>query len=306
MAGAGYGGQAVVEGVMVRGPHSMGIACRRLDGAIVCHAEQLGSVHSGRAARVPLVRGVLALGETLVLGMRALKFSSAVAMARGDEQPRFPEGVFWGSLAIALGFVAAFFFATPSLIASLLGRLGAGHGLIAVAEGVVRLGLFTGYIAAVGLLPGIRRVFQYHGAEHMTIHASEAGAPLDVAGVRPFSTAHRRCGTSFLFVVVMTAFVSFLAFDVLAAPTLVERLLSRVVLIPAVAAVAYELLRLGARCGERSPLSLLFLPNLALQRLTTRVPDDSQIEVALAAYTAAVAAAEPAPEPAAALVSAAV
>ncbi len=169
----------------------------------------------------------------------------------------------------------------------------------------MRLALFVGYIAVVGLLPGIRRVFQYHGAEHMTIHASEASASLDVAGVRPFSTAHRRCGTSFLFVVVMTAFVAFLIFDILAVPTLAERLLSRVVLIPAIAAVAYELLRLGARHGERGPLRLLFLPNLALQKLTTRVPDDSQIEVALAAYTAAVAAGEAATESAPLLVSAA-
>lgn len=290
-----YGGQAVLEGVMIRGPKSLAVACRRPNGRIALHSRPLSNPHTSLRHQLPLLRGVVMLGETLSLGIRALAFSSRVAADTGsaDQQHTdFPDRVLWGSIVTALLFVGGLFFATPNLIASGYGLIGANHATIIVGEGVTRLVMLVGYVALVGRLAGIKRVFQYHGAEHMTIHAHEAGAPLTVAGVRPFAKEHTRCGTSFLLIVVVMAFFTYTAFDLLVDGNMAVRLASRVVLLPAVAAVSYEILRLGARFGGSAFVRVMFLPNLALQGLTTNVPDDDQIEVAIAAFSAAVTQAE--------------
>ena len=283
-----YGGQAVIEGVMIRGPEHMAVAVRHPRGHIVQHAEKLSSLYTGRARRIPLARGVLVLWETMALGMRALSFSSRIAMAEenesGEEEP-FPEKVFWGTMAIALVFVVGVFFAGPILLANLLEMVDASRFVIVLVEGVVRLGLFVGYIWAIGRIPDIRRVFQYHGAEHMTIHAYEAGQPLTVAGVRPFPKEHTRCGTSFLLVVVVVALVTFFAFDLLVDKGIFVRTASRLVFIAPIAGLSYEILRMGARWGGNAFVHAMFIPNIALQALTTRVPDDGQIEVAIASFT---------------------
>ena len=284
-----YGGQAVVEGVMIRGPEHMAVAVRHPSGHIVTHAERLHGLYTGRVRRIPLVRGMVVLWETLALGMRALAYSSRVAMAEEGEEgeaAEFPERVFWGTMAIALVFVVGVFFAGPILLANLLERADASRLVIVLVEAVVRLGLFVGYIWAIGLVPDIRRVFQYHGAEHMTIHAYEAGRPLTVAAVRPFPKEHTRCGTSFLLVVVVVALLTFLVFDVAVDRGLVIRTASRIVFIPPIAGVSYEILRFGARFGGHALVHAMFLPNLALQALTTKVPDDGQIEVAIASFAA--------------------
>src|SRR5690606_16013516 len=204
-----YGGQAVLEGVMIRGPEHMAVAVRHPQGHIVKHAERLGGLYTGRARRMPLVRGVVVLWETMSLGMRALSFSSRIAFEEeedDDGQPaEFPQSVFWGTMALALVFVVALFFAAPILLANLLELIDAHRIVIDAVEGVIRLGLFIGYIWLIGRISEIHRVFQYHGAEHMTIHAYEAGQSLNVDSVRRFPKEHTRCGTSFLLVVVIVA-----------------------------------------------------------------------------------------------------
>ncbi len=285
-----YGGQAVLEGVMIRGPEHMAVAVRHPQGHIVVHSERLGGLYTGRARKLPLVRGVTVLWETMALGMRALNYSSRVAVDEdGSGEAQFPEGVFWGTMALALLFVVGLFFAGPILLANLLETVDASRFVIVGVEGIVRLTLFLGYIALIGRVPEIRRVFQYHGAEHMTIHAYEAGDPLTVAGVRPFPKEHTRCGTSFLLVVVVVAMLTFFAFDVAVDRGILVRTASRIVFIPIVAGVSYEILRLGARLEDNWFVHAMFAPNIALQRLTTNVPDDGQIEVAIASFEAVLA-----------------
>jgi len=291
-----FGGQAVLEGVMIRGPRHMAVAVRHPKGHIVTHVEELGGVYTGKVRRVPLIRGVVVLWETMALGMRALSFSSRVAV-EGEEDAKgepaeFPTGVFWGTMALSLIFVVGVFFASPILLANLLELVAAPRWIIVGVEGALRLGLFIGYILLIGLVPDIRRVFQYHGAEHMTIHAYEAGATLTPPEIRAFPKEHTRCGTSFLLVVVVVALVTFFAFDVVVDEGLLIRVSSRVFLVAPIAALSYELLRLGARFGDVGFVRAMFAPNIALQALTTRVPDDDQVEVALASFLAVVAAAD--------------
>ena len=287
-----YGGQAVMEGVMIRGPERFAVACRHPNGEIVTHAERLSGIYTGRARRIPMIRGTIVLWETMALGMRALSFSSKVQMdepGENGEPVEFPATVFWGAIVVAMLFMVGIFFAGPILLANLLSHWDISHLWIVAAEGVVRLTLFVGYMAAISFIPDIRRVFQYHGAEHMTIHAFEANQPLTVASVRPFPKEHTRCGTSFLLVVVIVSLITFFAFDALVDKGLLIRFASRIVLIPLVAAVSYEILRIGARFGSNPVVKAAFVPNLVLQGLTTKVPDDSQIEVAIASFTAALA-----------------
>lgn len=287
--GVYYGGQAVIEGVMIRGPEHMAVAVRHPRGHIVRHSERLSAMYTGRPRRIPLLRGMLVLWETMALGMRALSFSSRIAISEEQEDgtpAEFPEKVFWGTMALALLFVVAIFFAGPILLANLLETVDASRFVIVGVEGVVRLGLFVGYVWLIGRIPDIYRVFQYHGAEHMTIHAYEAGHPLTIASIRPFPKEHTRCGTSFLLVVVVVALVFFFVFDLLVDEGLIVRTASRIVFIPPIAGLSYEILRIGARFGGNGFVHAMFIPNIALQALTTKVPDDAQIEVAIASFEA--------------------
>ncbi len=293
-----YGGQAVIEGVMIRGPEHMAVAVRHPKGHIVTHSEQLKGIYTGRSRRIPLLRGIVVLWETMALGMRALNFASKIAFEEEDKdgkETEFPERVFWGTMALAIGFVVVIFFAGPILLANLLEVFDVHRFWIVAVEGVLRLAMFVGYIALIGLVPDIRRVFQYHGAEHMTIHAFEAQKPLTVEEIRPFPKEHTRCGTSFLLVVVMVAMITFFIFDVLVDEGLMIRTASRLVFMPLVAGVSYEILRLGAKYGGQGFVKAMFVPNIALQGLTTKVPDDGQIEVAIASFQATLMAAGMAP-----------
>ncbi|MBI2766585.1 MAG: DUF1385 domain-containing protein [Chloroflexi bacterium] len=291
-----FGGQAVLEGVMIRGPEHMAVAVRHPNGHIVRHSERLSSIYTGALRKVPFVRGMIVLAETMTLGMRALSYSSKIAFESTGEDgdgkdTEFPATAFWGSMVLALAFVIGIFVVGPILLSHILNAFNANRVIIVAVEGILRLGLFVAYIALIGLMPDIRRVFQYHGAEHMTIHAYEAGAPLTVAGVRPFPKEHTRCGTSFLLVVVVVAFLTFFVFDVFIDRGLIVRFASRIVLVPFVAGVSYEILRIGARFGRNPVVHAMFAPNIALQALTTKVPDDSQIEVAIASFEATLEAA---------------
>lgn len=274
-----YGGQAVLEGVMIRGPAGMAVAVRAPDGQIVLRSMPLPSRRGWQ--RWPFIRGVFILWETLRWGMEALWFSATV-MAGENEAREVRESpaamlTIAASLALALGI----FLLLPALLAEGIERmLGVSAGIRTGLEGIFRLGLVLGYLVAVGRHPEIRRVFAYHGAEHKVVHALEAGAPLTIEGARPFPTAHPRCGTAFLLTVIVLAT---LLFAFLPASTLLERLGLRLALLPVLAALSYEALWLSARYQHVRLVAALSAPNLWLQRLTTREPDDSMLEVALAA-----------------------
>ena len=281
-----YGGQAVIEGVMIRGPKTMAIACRRPDGGIATRQETLGGVYSGVVRRIPFLRGVIVLWETLALGMRALMWSSSVQLGEEEEDPG---GSMWVMVVVSLLIVGGIFFAGPLLLADLLHDLLGSDLAVVAVEGLIRLGVIVGYVAAIGLMPDIRRVYQYHGAEHKSIHALEAGDPLEPEYVQRHPTAHVRCGTSFLLTVVV---VSVFVFAAVGNPDLWRRVVSRIVLIPAIASIAYELIRLGGAFASNPVTKVLMWPNLALQSITTKPPDDEQVEVALRALKDMLAAEE--------------
>lgn len=273
-----YGGQAVIEGVMIRGPKSFAVACRSPDGEIVTKHEELGGAYSGTVRRIPFVRGVIVLWETLALGIRALNFSSNVAL--GEEEEEISSSTMWLMAIFSLSIVAVIFFAGPLLLADWLEGVIENHLLVILVEGLIRLGVVVAYVGGIGLLPDIRRVYAYHGAEHKTIHALEHGDPLEPAAIQKYSPAHVRCGTSFILTIVV---VSIVVFAAVGNPDLWIRVVSRIVLIPVIAAVAYEGIRLGGAFESNPITKVLMWPNLALQVLTTRQPDDAQIEVAVAA-----------------------
>jgi uncharacterized protein YqhQ len=273
-----YGGQAVIEGVMIRGPSSMAIACRKPDGDIIVRDQPLGGVYTGPIRRVPIIRGMIVMWETLALGIRALIFSSNVAIGQVDQE--INSRALWITACASMTLVAAIFFAGPLLLADWLEGLVGSHTLVIVIEGVIRLGVIVGYMAVIGLLPDVRRIYAYHGAEHKTIHALENGDPLEPIAIQRYSTAHVRCGTSFLLTVVV---VSVFVFAAVGNPDLWLRVLSRIVLIPLIAAIAYEIIRFGGAFESNPITRVLMWPNLALQALTTRQPDDSQVEVAVSA-----------------------
>lgn len=288
-----YGGQAVMEGVMMRGPRVMAVAVRDPQDRIVVHREPLkGAVYHSRWARWPLVRGAVTLWDALSLGMRSLTFAASVAMGGDAEQEALRENdhsfdyPIVGSLVFALALAVGLFFLLPALLASAADQYVASSLVSNLIEKVLRLGLILGYVVGISFIPDVKRVFGYHGAEHKTINAYEAGVELTPANVRAFTLLHPRCGTTFLLVVVI---VSFVVFSLLGRPPLVERLVSRVVLIPVIAGLAYEVIRLGATHYQHRLVRALLAPGLAVQRLTTREPDDSMLEVAIAALQSVLA-----------------
>jgi uncharacterized protein YqhQ len=273
-----YGGQAVLEGVMIRGPRTLAVACRHPEGHIVVRKEGLGGVYSGPVRRIPLIRGAIVMWETLALGMRALIFSSNVAI--GEEEKGTESAPIVGTMVVTMAIVIAIFFVGPLLLTGWLEEQLGSHFLVIVLEGLVRLAIVVGYVGLIGLMPDVRRVYQYHGAEHKSIHALEHGDPLDAEHVQRYPTAHVRCGTSFLLTVVV---VSIFVFAAVGSQDLWLRIVSRIVLIPVIAAISYELIRLGGAFESNPVTKVIMWPNLALQSLTTRQPDDEQVEVALRA-----------------------
>ncbi len=284
-----YGGQAVIEGVMMRGRSRMAVAVRAPDGKIVVHEEPLtAAIYTRKWGQWPFIRGLGMLWDALGLGMRALLWSADVSLKEeGQEEVTFTGPVAWTTVAISLAFSVALFFLLPTAAAKWLAPM-AGNGLVVSAvEGVIRLGLFLAYLWGIGFMPDIRRVFAYHGAEHKTINAYEAGAPLTPAAVARFTTAHTRCGTSFLLSVMIIAILVFAPFHF---ENLLLRLGSRILLIPVVAGIAYELMRFTAARAGHPLVRVLIAPGLALQRLTTREPDPSMLECAIAALKPVLAA----------------
>ncbi|MGA7228140.1 MAG: DUF1385 domain-containing protein [Acidimicrobiia bacterium] len=274
------GGQAVIEGVMMRAPDAWSVAVRQPDGTIAARREQLPrlSERSG-AARIPLLRGVLVLWESLSLGFRALSWSAEKATGE-EEEPLTKSQIGW-TMFVALALFGGLFILLPALVAGVVSESGLVFNVI---EGVLRLALFVGYIWAIGRSAEIGRVFEYHGAEHMSIHAFEAGQPLSVDSVRRYPPEHPRCGTSFLLIVILGSIVLFSLFG---KPGWVFLVSSRVLGIPVIAGLAYELLRWSGTRPDGSLARVLATPGIWLQKLTTRVPDESQIEVAISSLVVA-------------------
>lgn len=262
---------------MMRGKKVVSIAVRREDGTIAVETQPLDPLYTGRLREIPFVRGGVVLIEALVLGIKSLLVSAREYAGTSEEVPGV---VFWSAMGVGLAVAIGLFFILPLVVLQFFDRYLASAFLSNLLEGVLRLLLFVGYLVFISFMPDIRRVFAYHGAEHKTINAYEAGTALGVEAVRDFSTAHVRCGTSFIMVVVV---LSIIVFALLGRPPMALRLASRVVLIPLIAAIGYEFLRFGAGHAASRMIRWLFVPGLALQSLTTRQPDDGQIEVALAA-----------------------
>lgn len=275
-----YGGQAVIEGVMMRGSRQVAVAVRNPEGEIVVHEQDINSsLYNGFWSKVPFVRGLGLLWDSLGLGMRALTFSADVAV--GDEA-EFSGPMAWGTIALSLAISVALFFLTPAAAADGLHRLtGLDSPFVGnLVEGVIRLLLVIGYIWAIGRMEDIKRLFAYHGAEHKTINAYEDNAPLTPESVARYPLEHPRCGTGFLLVVVV---ISVLIFSMLGRPHILLRLASRIVLIPVVAGIAYEYIRLLARNLDKPLARILVAPQLWLQKLTTREPSLDMLEVSITA-----------------------
>ncbi len=289
-----YGGQAVIEGVMMRGAHDMAVAVRDPEGQIVIHEQPLNAtLYRGRIAKMPFVRGIIGLWDALGLGIRALLWSADVAL--GEEEASFNGPIGWITVAFSLVLGIGLFFVLPVAASSGLGNLlgyaevegqnaisgGFDAFFVNILEGLVRLVILVVYIWFVGRTTDGKRIFSYHGAEHKTINAYEAGADLTPEVVQSYPIEHPRCGTAFLLTVV---FVSILLFGVLGRPVLPLLILSRIILIPVIAGVAYEFLKFTAKNMHNPIIRIIVKPNLALQHLTTNEPNLDMIEVAITSF----------------------
>jgi uncharacterized protein YqhQ len=273
-----FGGQALIEGVMIRSRSHMVICVRKPNKEILTNVEKVESVTKKyRALGVPFVRGIVALPETLYLGFKGLFFSANVAIEDQEgESVKFGYKEFGAAVALALG-IAALFFVVPFLLATWLNLTGIVFNIV---EAAIRLALFVGYLAAVASWGEFARVLQYHGAEHKAINALEAGVPLDVANVKRYSRLHPRCGTSFIFFIVI---VSIVLFTFMPDYGFAWRLAYRVLLIPVIAGISYELLRLSGKYRDSPVTKVLTAPGLLFQRLTTKEPSDDMLEVSIKA-----------------------
>jgi uncharacterized protein YqhQ len=275
--GYAYGGQALMEGVLMRGRDAIAVALRHPDGRIVTATERLDSgIHGKRYAKWPFARGLVVLYETLVIGTRWLVRSANVQAEEDDVE--LGKGSIAIMLVVTFGIAIAVFSLLPLFISS-VASAGTDQGWVQpVIEAIIQISIFLGYLTLVSRTPDIHRVFQYHGAEHMTIHALEHGDPLTVDEVRKYPTAHHRCGTEFLVVLVM---LSILTFSLIGKQEPLVMILSRLIAIPLLAAVGYEILRLGAKYRHNPAIRVIMYPGILVQMITTKRPDDDMIEVAI-------------------------
>jgi uncharacterized protein YqhQ len=284
-----YGGQALIEGVMMRGRTTVAMSVRPPSGEITTMAEPLPAALSAdrRLIRIPFLRGVFVLYETLVIGTRMLMRSAAIA-AEGEDI-ELGKGTIALTMIVSLGFAVGLFFLLPLFLSTFAESATSSDLAANAAEGLIRLAIFIGYIAVIGLMGDIKRVFAYHGAEHKAITAYEHDRPLTPEEVDAFGTAHTRCGTTFILIVVVIS-IFFFSLIPRAGVPLPLLFLSRIVLVPVIAAVAYELVRFGARHYGNRIVRALYAPGLWLQALTTRPPDRSMLEVSIASLESVLAA----------------
>jgi uncharacterized protein YqhQ len=270
-----FGGQALIEGVMIRSRRHVVMCVRQPNDEILTHTEEMSSLTEHHTVlKLPLVRGVVALFETMYIGVKGISFSANAALEEEEEEFTWKE---WALVAVMTITMSSLFFVIPFLLTSFLKFTGVFFNII---EALVRLGVFLLYISLVSLWGEFRRVLQYHGAEHKVINALEAGKSLEVSSVKEHSRLHKRCGTSFVFLVIC---VSIVLFSVMPRADFGTRLLYRLVLIPVIGSISYELLKLTSRYGDSIVTKILTAPGLVFQRLTTREPDDAMIEVAIKA-----------------------
>jgi uncharacterized protein YqhQ len=275
-----FGGQAVMEGVMMRSKNHMVVCVRQPNNEIVTKTEQLHSLSQQyRFLKLPFLRGILALFETLYSGIKGIYFSANAAFGEDENEEEVLNSIEIAVVvAFSIGLSILLFSVTPFFLTSLL-NFGGGV-LFNIVEGIVRLSFLLAYLAAVSLVGDFKRIFQYHGAEHTAINAYESGVELNVENARKYSRFHSRCGTSFLLIVTS---ISILFFSLMPSADYLVRLSYRIVLIPVISAVSYEILKLSDKYRNSIIMKVLVAPGLALQHLTTRQPDDEMIEVALKA-----------------------
>ncbi len=273
-----YGGQAVIEGVMIRGQKAVVTAVRRPNSEVITNSRPLSSVYTGWVRKTPFLRGVIVIIEAMVLGISSLLYSANVSLE--EEEEEITGKAVWLMIATAVLLAVVLFLIIPLFLTRLLNPYIDSSLVFHLIEGVIRLAIFIAYLKLVGLLPDIKRIFTYHGAEHKVVNAYEHGAPLEVDAVKKHDKAHVRCGTSFLFVVLV---IAILVFALVGRPALWLMVLSRILFIPVIAALGYEFIHFGARHTKNPLVKAVLLPGLWLQGMTTKEPGDDQIEVALAA-----------------------
>ena len=301
------GGQAIIEGVMMRGPEKTAMAVRKSDGEIIMECNENGSKKKNKFVKLPIIRGCVNFVESLVIGMKALMFSADQMDIEDEEESeskfdkwledklgdKIKDVVIYVSIALSLVLSVAMFIMLPTLITrglewilsiTPLAGIASGKIFTSITEGVVKMAIFIGYLALVSQMKDIKRVFEYHGAEHKTIACYEYGEELTVENVRKHKRYHPRCGTSFLLFVMI---VSIILYALLPKTGVFLRMVMRLLLLPVVAGVSYELIKWAGR-SENSCVQFLSKPGLWLQKLTTREPDDSQIEVAIASMKAVI------------------
>lgn len=276
-----YGGQAVIEGVLMRGTKYVAMGMRAPDGQIILHQETLGGLYASNWMKIPFLRGLVGLWDALVLGIRLLTISANTQTGEDEKLEGVP---LFLTMATSMLIGIGLFFLAPAGLGQLAETYLNWTALQSnILEGLLRLALLVGYIWGIGFMPEIKRVFQYHGSEHKTINAFEAHAELTPENVAKYSREHPRCGTAFLLTLVV---VSIIVFALLGPLPPLMRLLSRVILLPVLAAISYEYIRWTAHHLSNPLVCQMIKPNLALQRLTTREPDLEQLEVAIAAFQA--------------------
>jgi uncharacterized protein YqhQ len=273
-----YGGQAVIEGVMMRGKETMVVATRRPNGEIGLNPQTLPTFYTGKWRKTPLIRGIIVLIESMVLGIQTLMYSANVALE--EEKAELSKGTTVAIVIAALAFSVGVFFLLPLFITNRFSAQLQSSLLFNFIEGLIRMAIFIIYLKLVSLMPDIKRVFAYHGAEHKAVNAYEAGVPLEVEKARVYGTANPRCGTSFLFAVLIIAII---VFSIIGKPSIGLMVVSRVVLVPVIAALGYEFIYFTSRHSTNVFMKALLTPGMWLQALTTREPDDKQLEVALSA-----------------------
>jgi len=278
-----YGGQAVIEGVMIRGQKTAVTTVRRPGGGLAMNIQPLAAIYTGRMRRTPLIRGIIVLIEALVIGIKSLLYSANVSLE--EEEEEISGKTVWVMITLGLVLAIVLFLIIPLFLTRLINPYISSSVVFHLIEGFIRLVIFVAYLKVVGLVPDIKRVFTYHGAEHKTVNAYEAGVPLEATEIKKYDTTHVRCGTSFLFVVLVIAIV---VFALTGRPALWLMLLSRILLLPVIAALGYEIIYFGARHTKNRLVRIVLAPGLWLQALTTKEPDDNQIEVAITALRKAV------------------
>jgi uncharacterized protein YqhQ len=278
-----YGGQAVIEGVMIRGRTSVVTAIRRPNGEIAVDARPVPAISSSWMRRAPFIRGVVVLIEAMVLGIRSLMLSANIAME--EEEEELPQKAIWGMIAVAAVLVVVLFFLVPLFLTGLLDDYMPNTVVFHIVEGVIRFAIFIGYLKAISFMPDIKRVFTYHGAEHKTVNAYEAGVPLEPEAIQQYSRAHVRCGTSFLFLVLIIAII---VFAFIGREIFWLMIVARIVLLPVIMSLGYEVIYFGAKHTNNWLMKAVLAPGLFLQSLTTGEPDDRQLEVAIAAMNRAI------------------